>query len=265
MKKTHVSEIVKTCVVDAGKILLDYFGRVDAVSVKESQSSVVTAADLASEAFIVQTLMRAFPAANVIAEESGFIDKGSDFTWVVDPLDGTSNFAAGLPWFGVLVALLKGNTPVLGAAYLPCTETLYYAEVGQGVTRDGVRVRVTPETDPRNVLCAYGMDASPDEAKTRREAAVLARLVNGVRNVRTTNSLLDFCYTIDGRLGACVNQNTKIWDIAPVILMLAEAGGLLTDVEGRALELAVGADYDRSYAVAGASVVLHPHILQMIA
>jgi myo-inositol-1(or 4)-monophosphatase len=265
MKKTHVSEIVKTCVVDAGKILLDYFGRVDEVSVKESHSSVVTAADLAAEAFIVQTLMRAFPAANVIAEESGFIDKGSDFTWVVDPLDGTSNFAAGLPWFGVLVALLKGNMPVAGAAYLPCTGALYYAEVGQGVTRNGTRVHVTPETDLRNVLCAYGLDASSDETKTQREAAALARLANGVRNVRMTNSLLDFCYTVDGRLGACVNQNTKIWDIAPIILMLAEAGGLLTDVEGRALNLAVGADYDRSYAVIGASLALHPQILRLIA
>lgn len=264
MDKTELSKTVRQCVVDAGKILLDHFGRVDRVSVKESQSSVVTAADLASEAFIVQTLMRAFPEANVIAEESGFIDKGSAFTWVVDPLDGTSNFAAGLPWFGVLVALLEDRAPVLGASYLPCTETLYFAAVGQGVTRDGVPVRVTPETDPRNVLCAYGMDASTDVALTRDEVAAMARLVNGVRNVRATNSLLDFCYTIDGRLGACVNRHTMIWDIAPIILMLQEAGGIISDVEGHPLALAVGADYARSYAVVAASRALHPHIIDLV-
>jgi len=265
MDKTELEKTLKQCIVDAGKVLLDYFGRIDRVSVKESHSSIVTAADLAAEAFIVQTLIRALPEANVIAEESGFIDKNSELTWVVDPLDGTSNFAAGLPWFGVLVALLKGNRPVLGVAYLPVTETMYFAEVGKGVSRNGKPVHVTLETDPRNVLCAYGMDASPDPAKMQREAVVMARLVNGVRNVRSTNCLLDFCYTVDGRLGAAVNQNTMIWDIAPIILMLEETGGLLTYIDGRPLELAVDADYARSYAVAGASQALHPQILDLIA
>lgn len=264
MDSTELSKIVKQCVADAGNTLLEYFGRVDRVSVKESHSSVVTAADLAAEAFIVQTLMRALPEANVIAEESGFIDKGSDFTWVVDPLDGTSNFAAGLPWFGVLVALLEGNRPVLGAAFLPVTETLYFTEAGKGVRRNGKRVHVTRETDPRNVLCAYGMDASSDDTRMRREAAAMARLVNGVRNVRSTNCLLDFCYTVDGRLGAAVNQNTMIWDIAPIILMLEEAGGLLSGVDVRPLELAVDADYARSYAVVGASRALHPQIIDLV-
>ena len=152
----------------------------------------------------------------------------------------------------------------MGAAYLPVTETLYFAEVGEGVRRNGKRVHITAEADLRNVLCAYSMDASPDVGKMQREAAVMTRLVNGVRNVRSTNCLLDFCYTIDGRFGACVNQNTMIWDIAPIILMLEEAGGVLTDVEGRPLELSVDADYDRRYAVAGASQALHRQILDLI-
>ncbi|MEJ5310446.1 MAG: inositol monophosphatase [Anaerolineae bacterium] len=248
-----------------GHVLREHFGHVTGVRQKEDHSSVVTAADFASEAAIVAVIERAYPDHNLIAEERGFVDRGAGFTWVIDPLDGTSNFAAGLPWFGVLVALLEGAVPVLGAMYLPCDDTLYVGEAGQGVTRNGTPVRVTAETDPRNVLCAYGMDASADITKTRREAETLTRLVNGVRNVRTTNSLLDFCYTVDGRLGAVVNQNTKIWDIAPAWLLLREAGGVLTDTSGAPLHFALAADtYARSYAVIGASLALHPCILEII-
>jgi myo-inositol-1(or 4)-monophosphatase len=257
-------DVLIECVVVAGNILLQHFGKIDRVMQKEDHSSIVTEADLASEAAMVEIIERAYPDHNLIAEERGFVDKGADFTWVIDPLDGTSNFAAGIPWFGVLVALLEGNRPILGAMYLPCFETLYIGEAGQGVTRNGECVHLTQETDPRNVLCAYGLDASPDEVKTHREAVMLARLVNGVRNVRMTNCLLDFCYTLDGRLGAVINQNTKIWDIAPACLMFAETGGLLTDLTGHPLTLAVGADFGRSYAVAGASRSLHPQMLEII-
>lgn len=247
-----------------GVVLHGRFGDGGRVMQKEDHSSVVTEADFASEAAIVAIIERAYPAHNLIAEERGFVDKGADYTWVIDPLDGTSNFAAGLPWFGVLVALLEGTLPVLGAMYLPCIETLYVGEVYGGVTRNGTPVRVTAETDPRNVLCAYGLDASADVAKTRCEAEALTRLVTGVRNVRMTNSLVDFCYTVDGRLGACVNQNTKIWDIAPAWLLLREAGGVLTDTAGDPLHFTLGADYDRSYAVVGASLVLHLQIVRLI-
>ncbi len=247
-----------------GRVLREHFGRVSGVRQKEDHSSIVTEADLASEAAIVDVVARAYPAHNLIAEERGCVDKGADYTWVIDPLDGTSNFAAGLPWFGVLVALLEGAVPVLGAMYLPCDDALYVGAAGQGVTRNGTPVRVTAETDPRNVLCAYGMDASADLAKTRHEAETLTRLVNNVRNVRATNSLVDFCYTVDGRLGAVVNQNTKIWDIAPAWLLLREAGGVLTDTSGQPLHFALGADYDRSYAVIGASLALHPRIVEII-
>ncbi len=247
-----------------GVVLRGRFGVGGRVMQKEDQSSIVTEADFASEAAIVEVITRAYPDHNLIAEERGFVDKGADYTWVIDPLDGTSNFAAGLPWFGVLVALLEGAVPVLGAMHLPIADTLYVGAAGEGVTRNGERVHVTAEIDPRNALCAYGMDASSNVAKTRREAEALTRLVNGVRNVRATNSLVDFCYTVDGRLGAVINQNTKIWDIAPAWLLLREAGGILTDTAGNPLHFALGADYARSYAVIGASLALHPQIVQLI-
>lgn len=107
-------EILQEALKTGGDVLLDRLGRSNIATIKESISSVVTEADLASEQTILEVLHGAPELFNVITEESGYIDNKSEFTWVVDPLDGTSNFAAGLPWFGVIIALFKGETPLLG-------------------------------------------------------------------------------------------------------------------------------------------------------
>src|SRR5215510_12526883 len=112
----------------AGQVLLDHAGRpADAVQ-KSDLSNVVTAADLASERVIAQAIRARHPTHSIIAEETGCDLRGSDYTWVVDPLDGTSNFAAGIPWFGVLIGLLRAGEPVLGVLHLPVSGDLYCAE-----------------------------------------------------------------------------------------------------------------------------------------
>jgi myo-inositol-1(or 4)-monophosphatase len=260
MKQTLVH-----CVRSAGRILLSYFGSVGEVSLKENQSSVVTQADLAAERCILETIRARFPDHGVIGEESGFQPGASDLVWVVDPLDGTSNFVAGLPWYGVMAAVLKDGRPVLAAMYLPGPDTLYLSEAGHGVERNGTPVRMTRETDLKKVLCTYAMDASADEAVTGRQAALIARLVNRVRNLRSTNCLLDLCYALEGRFGGCVLHSAKIWDIAPSCLMFPEAGGRCTDLSGRDLIFRLtGEPYDRDYAVLGASEALHPQLLEAI-
>jgi myo-inositol-1(or 4)-monophosphatase len=259
--KAFISE----CVRDSGKVLLDYFARGVPASLKEDQSSVVTAADVASEELIVGRIRERCPDDGIIAEESGLRPGRSGRTWVIDPLDGTSNFAASLPWFGVMIALLDQGTPILGAMYLPVTDTLYFAEAERGVLRDGQPVRVTDATDLRTVLCACGMDASADAAENQDQAAALGRLVTRSRNVRATNSLVDMCFTVDGRLGGFVNYRTKIWDIAAPALAVREAGGRFTDLDGQDIVFRLDAEpFDRNYAVVGASAALHPQILQAL-
>jgi myo-inositol-1(or 4)-monophosphatase len=249
----------------AGRVLLEHFGRVREVRTKESHSSVVTEADLASERCLIELIRSRHPRHGIVAEESGFQPGSEPLAWVIDPLDGTSNFAAGIPWFGVLVAVLERGEPILGAAYLPVTDTLYWAEAGQGTYRDGVAVHVTGATELRDALCAFGIDATTDEEATQRAAGMLARLVNRSRNVRATNSLIDCCYTIDGRLGGWVNLATRIWDIAALRLMLQEAGGLLTDVSGVPIQFRLESEpFDRNYPVVGASHALHAQVLAAI-
>jgi myo-inositol-1(or 4)-monophosphatase len=245
------------CVQMGGEVLRGYFGKLVRPRQKEAPSSIVCDADLDSERRILRNIRARFPGHNTIAEESGRVWRGSEYTWVIDPLDGTSNFVAGIPWFGVQIALLRGPKPVMGAMYLPLEDRLYFAEAGKGAYRNGKRVRVTAEPELHRVLCAFGFDPAP-ERRWRRSVELLFRVSAAVRNTRTTNSLVDFCYTVDGRFGGCINLKTKIWDIAPVALILPEAGGRFTYLDGSPIVFELGAaGIERNYPVLGGSARLH--------
>jgi myo-inositol-1(or 4)-monophosphatase len=258
-------EILHEALETGGGLLLQHLGRTTRTTIKESISSVVTEADLASEKTILEVLHGAPEAFNVISEETGYIDKQSEYTWVVDPLDGTSNFAAGLPWFGVIIALFKGDTPVLGGMYLPVDQQLYMAETGGGATRNGKPIRVTTSANLSEHLLSYSFDFSEDPKKTKSEMEVMADLSREVRNIRSTNSLVDFCYVADGRLGAALNQATKIWDIAVPWLLIHEGGGTVTDIEGHEIEFDLSAKaVNQNYTIIAAGAGLHKNILQII-
>ena len=246
---------------NGGRILLDYFGRDIGCATKESKSSIVTQADIESEKVILEVIQNELPGHNYIAEESGFVNNDAQYTWVIDPLDGTSNFAAGIEWFGVMIALLEGNVPIMGCMYLPCSDVMYVSEKGSGVRRNGQRVSVSRETKLENILCAYCMDYHRNPEITRSQGLAVGMLASQVRNIRATNCLVDFCFTIDGRFGACINRATKIWDIAPVALMLEEAGGILTDLHGEKINFDLTANYLKTYQVMAAN---HDIIAQLL-
>lgn len=245
-------------------MVLEHFGRTNEVRCKGRASDIFTAADMAAENLITTIIRQRHPEHNLLGEEGGFQFRGSEFTWVIDPLDGTSNFAAGLPWFGVMVAVLEQGRPRVAAMYLPVGEVLFYAERGRGVLRNGQPVRLPANLSLRETLCACGMDPGADAEALQRQARLMTLLVTHARNVRLTNCLLDFCHTLEGRFGACVNHHCKIWDIAPACLMFPEAGGCFTDLQGNEIRLDLDpAHYQRSYAVAGGSAALHPEILAL--
>ncbi len=248
-----------------GAILMRHFGRVKGVRAKESWASVVSEADLESEAHIVQQLRTRFPADGIVAEESGYSAGQSNRTWIIDPLDGTSNFVAGLPWFGVIIAVLEGALPIAGAIYIPTEDVLYASARGAGVQRNAVPVSVTGEEDPRQLLLGYSFDPALDAEEAERQGSTLARIARSVRNVRSTNSMLDFVFTIDGRFGGCLNHATRIWDIAAPSLLLEEAGGVLTGLDGEPLDFDLSPEgIARDYAVLGASRALHRKLLRLL-
>ncbi|MDX2432598.1 MAG: inositol monophosphatase [Bacteroides sp.] len=263
-----ISETAReTCIralKSGGQILMDHYGSSTKTIVKKSISSVVTEADLASEKTILKILEDDFPGHNVITEETGYIHKDSAYTWVVDPLDGTSNFAAGLPWFGVIISLFKDNTPVMGGMYLPVDDCLYMAESGKGAWKNGEAIRTTNTMATEDVLVAYSFDFSAEPGKTRAEMEVLERLSFRVRNIRSTNSLVEFCFTADGRLGAALNQTTKIWDIAAPWLIITEAGGKVTDIKGEEIQWNLSMNpCEKNYTILASGKALHTPLLNI--
>jgi len=249
----------------AGEILMSYFGKITEYSVKESQRRIVTKADIESEKKIIDIILKEFPDHNTLGEETGYQNRNSAFTWVIDPLDGTSNFAAGIPWFGVIICVLKNSIPVMAGCFLPVQNEIYFAEKGKGAIRNGEKIKVSGETELKNILAAYSLDYSDEPGKTESEAKVIKQVVSRIRNLRSTNSLIDLCFTADGKLGACMNQTTKIWDIAAPALIIEEAGGTVTDMQGNPFDFSLNADnYDRNFTIIGSNKVLHPELIKIL-
>jgi myo-inositol-1(or 4)-monophosphatase len=246
----------------AGSILCSFFGKAQELATKESISSIVTEADIASEKAILSLLRAHRPNDSTIAEESGYQRGTTDITWVVDPLDGTSNFSASIPWFGVLIAAYREHTPLVGVAYLPTSNEIYSAIAGEGAFKNGVPIRVSSRKALKEVLWGYGADAADTLEGARSDAMRGALLIQQVRNLRTTNSLIDECYTADGRLGGFLNLSMKVWDFAPWEVILREAGGVITEFMKPALITDLTEQgYARDYAVLGGA----PHLVDAVA
>lgn len=259
-----MEKTLKEALKEAGRILLENFGSLKDYKIKESQSSIVTKADLDSEIKIMEIIGIKFPNHNTLGEETGFQNKNSEFTWIVDPLDGTSNFAVQLPWFGVIICILKNSIPIMSGCYLPIQNELYFAEKGIGATRNGETISVSAENDLKNILAAYSLDFSDEPGKTKQEVKIIENLVNNIRNLRSTNCLLDFCYTADGKLGACINQTTKIWDIAGPGLIVEEAGGKVSDIDGNPLKFKLSEDnYSRNFTIIASNSILHSELVNL--
>jgi len=261
----YAKDILFSALRTGGEALMGQLGQCAEVTVKASISSVVTKADLASEKVILEILQRTPDSCNFITEETGYIEGGTEFTWVVDPLDGTSNFAAGLPWFGVIIALFHKEFPVLGGMYLPVSGDIYISEKGAGSWKNGEAIQVTNSDSLAEHLVAYSFDFSDSPGKTESEMEILKKLSKRVRNIRSTNSLVDFCYTADGRMGGTLNQNTKIWDIAVPWLMIREGGGKVTDIQGQEIRFDLSAKgFGQNYTILASGAGLHQPLLEVI-
>lgn len=258
-------KLIKNALKEASKIMMASFGGPVKGQLKENQSSIVTEMDVAAERKIAHMISQKYPGHSIIGEEKGAILTGSEYTWIIDPIDGTSNYASGIPWFGILLAVFQHDQPLAAAGYLPFYDVMYYAEKGKGAFRNNERIHVTDEQNLKNVLIAYATDYSVDDQKTRMETDVLFELIKNVRNMRATNCLIDFCYVADGKLGGAINYNCKIWDIAALYLIIQEAGGKMTDLEGEDIKFEMTPEnYLKNYQVVAAGDPLHGRLIQIL-
>lgn len=193
---------------------------------------LVTEVDKASEALLVSGLQQAFPEHDFLAEENDYGSRGASHKWIIDPLDGTTNFAHGFPWFAVSMALEIDGEIRLGVVYHPMMEELFSAVKGEGAKLNGVRLQVSPRAPLQGSLLATGF---PYDSATDRENN-FAHFINfqmkcrGIR--RAGAAALDLAYVAAGRIDGFWEAKLKPWDVAAGELLVREAGGRVTAFDG---------------------------------
>ncbi len=220
---------------EAGEVLRKGFGWQHSVRYK-GEVDLVTEVDEQAERVIKEILLGAFPSYGMLAEEGGEQRGEEDARWIVDPLDGTTNYAHGLPIFCVSIALERAGELVLGVVYDPMREETYVAQCGGGATLNNEPIRVSDTDEPIQALIATGF---PYDRNKMPEALDLfgrfAALTRGMRRLGST--ALDLCYVASGRLDGYYERGIWAWDIAAGSLILEEAGGKVTNYRGSELDL----------------------------
>ena len=216
----------------AGALLRDGLGRVRLeVGTKTTGTDMVTEMDRASEVLIEAELLGARPDDGILGEEGANRPGTSGVRWVVDPLDGTTNYLYGFPGFNVAIAAEVQGQTVASAVYDVVRDELFSAHRGGGATRDGAPIAPSATTDVAHALVGTGF--SYDPARRRRQAEVLVEVLPQVRDIRRQGAAaLDLCSVACGRLDAYYERGLAAWDLAAGGLVAAEAGAVLTDLGG---------------------------------
>ncbi len=236
LKKTAID-----CVQKGGAVLLDYYNKLQTLQVRsKGRFDYVTEADLAAQEIIVQLIRSRHPEHDILAEEGNSAPGQNASRWLVDPLDGTTNFIHGFPVFAVSVALEHENSIVLGAVYDPCRRELFVAQRGHSATLNGRRIQVSTRRKPDQALIAT--------AFPWREKAIFSRYLEGFIQVfakvsdirRGGSAALDLAYVACGRCDGFWELGLSPWDIAAGHLLVREAGGHISDFGGDSNHIWVG-------------------------
>jgi len=256
---TTLLKVMIDAVRKAARGLSRDFGEVAELQVsKKGAGDYVSAADLKAEQVLFEELMRVRPGYGFIGEERGLIE-GSDktHTWIVDPLDGTTNFLHAIPHFAVTAALERDGVIVAGVTYNPISNEMFWAEKGKGAYLNDKRLRVAARRNLDETVLATGIPfiGKPGHAVFLKELHQVSQRVSGVR--RFGSAALDLAYVAAGRFDGYWERGLQNWDMAAGTLLVTEAGGKVTDADGDIAPLHSG-------TVLASSLELHPLILETL-
>ncbi len=251
--------ICEKAVRAGGAILLEWLGRVQVQ--EKGRSDLVTEADFASQEMVRRTILEAFPDHFVLGEEDvpGGVSTPSgtsSYRWIVDPLDGTTNYVHQVPHFAVSLALERAGELLVGAVYNPVNDECYTAEAGQGAYLNGSRLKTSRVTKLSEALCAVGLPAV-----VTKDSPDLRLFLTGLDHCqafrRTGSAALNLCYVAAGYYDVAWSYSTKVWDMAAGALLVQEAGGVVTTPGSDRLLL------DQGHHIAAANPVLHERFVAL--
>lgn len=235
MPRSALLNVIVNAAMKAGRSLVRDFNEVEKLQVSlKGPGNFVSAADKRAEEIIQTELSKARPGYGFLLEEGGTVE-GSDKThrWIVDPLDGTTNFLHGIPLFGISVGLERNGEVVAGVIYNPVMDELYTAEKGTGAFLNDGRIRVAARRDLRDAVITCGVPhmGRGNHDSFIRELAHIQVQTSGIR--RTGAASIDMAWLAAGRFDGFWERNLKPWDMAAGLILIREAGGLVSDFDGR--------------------------------
>jgi myo-inositol-1(or 4)-monophosphatase len=217
---------------EAGKVILQYFNGAFEIRNKDSINNLVTEVDMFSEKVIIDIIKANYPDHTIISEEVGTEIHVSDYQWLIDPIDGTVNFAHSIPICCVSIGLLYQNELILGVVYNPMMNEKFVAEKGKGATLNGKPISVSKKSDFKKACLVTGFPyAWPDSYE--HPIRVFERFIlEGLPIRRLGSAALDLCWVACGRFDGFWEYNLSSWDVAAGYLIVQEAGGCITNFEG---------------------------------
>lgn len=240
--KTRLDTAIEA-ILAAGEIVKKHYRGSFELSTKRNYRDLLTSADLASEKIIIDVIRTSFPADKILSEETEKCDIHEDSLWVVDPIDGTSNFAAGLPLHCISIAYVEQSKPTIGVVYNTLTGDVFSANKGEGayltVQDKKVKISVTDTEELKNALVSFDYSSIDEYRQEMREiAATLPPLVRGIRIIGAT--ALELSWVGAGFLDAYISRGSHPWDVAAGAMIIEEAGGKVTDWQGNPWTLESG-------------------------
>ena len=224
MEFLDILENAKKFAEGAGEILIESYEKKIKFSTKSTNADIVTEADIKSESYIIKNIKEKYPEHAVLSEEKGSYGD-SDYVWVLDPLDGTTNYFHGLPYFAVSIGVMYKGEPVVGVVYAPKLNEMFWAAKGSGAYYNGKKVNIKNVDKIKDAMVATGF---PYDSLISKENGydLFDKVVKLAKNIRLNGSAsLDICYVACGRLDAYWHIKLCLWDIAAAQLILKEAGG----------------------------------------
>ena len=236
MNTSKIKRVALEIAIEVGKIHMRGFRKKMNIRWK-GKTDPVTQIDVAAEKHIARRIKKAFPGHSMIGEEGeGFGDESTDFVWYCDPLDGTVNFSHGVPVFCVALGVYYKGKPIVGVVHAAALGETYWAEKGKGSYRNGKKIQVSKQKEPLHAVLASGFAyKAAENGENMREWMHMLRKFQAIR--RLGSAAMDLCWVASGSYDGFWEYGLKPWDVAAAGFIVEEAGGMITNIEGKPYDM----------------------------